>query len=247
MPSIRNNNGRPDPRQNKRPPPGGGKTVPIKDRPMVERLRAARDFAGKDKSVKYIVKKTGLDKEEVRAIVAAAKGLELRRSHRDLLKRNLSKLRGLMPIAEETYASSPSGYNAGAINTLSCEIRALISDIEDLQRPETQALEIIQSIFQPFISKAMRESVLELRRARDQCVAVAESPEAEAAIRKAFASLGRALGTVFKDAYAEHAEKLGILLQCDLGELRKVARGDSDLFDEMASDSNKVRAIGSRR
>lgn len=204
----------------------------------VERLKLARKLARDGKKKRYIQKKTGLERDDIDAIVAAEKGQQLRKGHREILKQNLRKIQKLTSIAYAAYEDNPSGYNAGAINTLSAEVRSLISDIDDLQRPETMALEIIQSIMQPFVNDSLREIVSELRRTRNECLRVAESPEARIAINKAFERLTRALGVVFKDTYGQYAEKLGILLQCDLEDLKTLAADGKRALEEAAEEGH---------
>jgi len=90
--------------------------------------------------------------------------------------------------------------------------------------------------------------VVELRSARQACIAVAETPEAERAIRTAFGSLAKNMGISFQDRYSEYTEKLGLLMQCDLEELRKVARDSaSENVDQQAALDDNVVALPRRR
>jgi len=213
---------------------------------MVDKLRLARKLAAEGKSSKFIVRKTTLILEEAKAIRAAVRGVELRSNHIQILRRSLQKItQDLIPLAEAAYQDSPTGYNASAITSLSSEARCTISDIENLQQPETTALEIIQNIFQPFLAAVMRETVMEARKARTDSRAVCPSRAAEIAVDSAFKKMNLSLGVAYKGLYAEFTEKLGIVLKCDLQELRnmatngrKVAMDNSDSVD---SGSNERR------
>lgn len=237
MASIRDNKGKPAPGDPRVQRWGQQTKADPEEMSKVDKIRLARRLAEKGKKKPYIKKKTGLDRDEVDAVVAAVRGVDLRRSHREILTGNLRRFRKLVPLAQAAYEDKPHSHNAASLSTISGEIRSIMAHLDDLARPETLALEVIQGVFQPFIRDVMRETVRELRRSKARAIAVAESPEAARAIGEAYDSLGRALGVAMKEKYGEYAEKLGITLQCDLDELRKLSTESKAELANMAEET----------
>lgn len=210
---------------------------------LVEQLQSARKLVEKGKGPKTIVKRTGLGIEEARSIYRAVKGIQQRKSHRERLAGLLKRFEAAMPLAEASFTFKPSAYTASCMSTISNEIRALMDHIDELHRPEQQALELIKDVVQPFVHNLLRDTTVEMRRARTECLGVAESPEAERAVRDAFTVLIREFGGTAKTRYSEMVERLGLALQCDLDELRKLARDSVSEEQAQAEVSEKVKHI----
>lgn len=188
-----------------------------------DKLKLARKLAKRGKSSKYIVKLTGLPRSEVKAIQNAVDGVQQRKSDKQLLEEMRTRLYPLLKVARITYRDNPSGYNAGAISTLSGEVRALTDAIEEKQEPERLALELMRSSLQPLVTTILRDVTTEARRARTLCLAQARDETAEREVRLAFDDFLRNSGRAAKGRYGESAERMALALRCDLEALRSLA------------------------
>lgn len=200
---------------------------------LIESMKIARLQAEKGKSIKYIAKASGLTLTEADAIKAAYTGAAQRKSNKEILSEMLNRFRALFPLAESAYRDSPTGYNARAMAEISFEIRAILSNMQELSRPEAAALDVIQNGLQPFIKDLFRDITVEARKARAQCIAVSPDQRAEREIRNAFDRFLESIGVASKERYGEVSEKIGIALKCDLQELRKLARDSKSEIDDI--------------
>jgi len=170
-----------------------------------------------------------------------------RKSQKERLERLVQDLENLMPQAVQTYQRRPSGYHAQSLTTLSAEIRQLMKDITKLEKPEQQALKLIRKVLQPLLRNILKDFTKELVRARTTCIAVADSPETDRAIREAFSQLGLDLGVVVNNHYKDANEEIGTVLECDLDELKRLASGVGNPAAETESDDHKDNVVKFRK
>ena len=248
--SIRGNNGRPNPREELLRKKQLQEAA--KGKPMVERLRIARGLfqdvtlAKKLVTTKSLIlhvsKEAQLSLEETKAIHAAIKGVEMRRSHMTVLKNNLRQMQQVhLPLAQAAYIDNPCSQNAHAMNAISAEIRCLIMDIEKLGSPEATALEVIQSVLQPMVSQLMQGIISEMRKSKLECSALARGSEAAQAVDASFQRMGKAIGAGIKEVYSTNVERLGVTLKCDLQELRKLgSESKVDSLEKLSAGRSKA-------
>ena len=219
--------------------------------PVALQIKTARHLAKRGKGPKTIARRTGLSIADARTVVQAISGAEQRRSHQDRLSGMLKRIELLLPRAEGMYSRRPSGYHATALVTLTAEIRAMMSHIDRLKRPEQMALAVIQKVLQPFVKATLQGLTEDIRASRARCLAVATSPQTERAIKESFNKLALDIGISVHDKYAAAIEQAGLVLECDIDSLRKLAResaaAEALLNKEKADKDSNVVQFSSRR